>query len=104
MPSDGVVAQGRSTEQVLLIPYLSLYLAKGPNRTDDLIARATTPLGRGDAKMRGVDPTFAHHVTQPSRFTARRCATSPTGFPGASLAAPPHPTVGIIARHATRAD
>ena len=72
---DGAVAPGRSSEQVLLIPYLSLYLAKGLNRTDDQTARATASLRRGDADVRGDDPTFAHHVTQP--LASLRAAAPP---------------------------
>ena len=69
---DGAVAPGRSSEQVLLIPSLSLYLAKGLNRTDDQTARATASLRRGDADVRGDDPTLAHHVAQP--LTSPRAA------------------------------
>ena len=47
----------------------------GLNRTGDQTACATAPLGRGDANVRGDDPTFAHHVTQP--LASLRAAAPP---------------------------
>ena len=71
---DGAVAPGRSSERVLNSPSSS-FTGYGQHRTDDQTARATTPLGRGDANVRGVDPTFTHHVTQP--LASLRAAAPP---------------------------
>ena len=64
----------RSSEQVLHSP-LSSFTGYGQDRAGDQTARATAPLARGDANVRGVDPTFAHHVTQP--LASLRAAAPP---------------------------
>ena len=92
---DGAVAPGRSSEQVLLIPYLSLYLAKGLNRTDDQTARATASLRRGDANVRGDDPTFAHHVAQP--LASPRAAAPPLQPVSPAMLPWPHRPTQLLA-------
>ena len=102
---DGAVAPGRSSGMVQQSPPNS-FTGFGLNRTDDQTARATAPLGRGDANVRGVDPTFAHHVTQP--LASMRAVAPPLQPVSPAVLLWPHrptqPLASFCHAHAGRAD
>ena len=85
---------------------LSSFTGYRQDRASDQTARATAPLGRGDADVRGVDPTFAHHVTQP--LASMRAVAPPLQPVSPAVLLWPHrptqPLASFCHAHAGRAD